>query len=367
MSINSPWSREAAIHISQSGHTVDVIAFRHDRENPYLEAIDVGSRDFQHLQNCVAAVHFLDSRLRSELRYFCSASTVKKLCRRFGADALLTIYGGGLGAMAFASGVRPYFVYLVGSDVLLSRGFRRRMTRTFVNSACRVFVNGNYLSEKARELAPDARIVPLYLGVDTNRFVPCSSKPEPVRVLCTRGFLPIYNNGYLIEALARMRETTHDFRFTFAAGGPLLESSRRLADQLLPSRMRKRVEFLGGVAHERLVEILRTSHVYVSTSVSDGTSLSLLEALSCGLFPVLSDIPQNREWIGVNGAKNGILVPFNQPDILAAALHAAIENDDLRNGVAEYNRTLVQTRGDIGKNMKTLASTLESAVLAEKH
>jgi glycosyltransferase involved in cell wall biosynthesis len=367
MSINSPWSREAAIHISQAGHTVDVVAFSHDRENSYFRGIDLNSPDFKRLQGNVAAVHFLDSRLRSELRYLSSASAVKKLCCRIGADALLTFYGGGLGVMALASGVRPYFVYLVGSDVLLSRGFRRRMTRMFVNSARCVFVNGNYLSEKAIELAPEARIVPLYLGVDTNRFVPCSPQSGPLRVLCTRGFLSVYNNDYLIEALARMPETTRDFLFTFAAGGPLLESSRRLADQLLPPRMRKRVEFLGGVAHERLVEILGSSHVYVSASVSDGTSLSLLEALSCGLFPVLSDIPQNREWIGVNGAKNGILVPFNQPDMLAAALHAAIENDDLRNGVAEYNRTLVQTRGDIGKNMKTLASTLESAVLAEKH
>ena len=48
---------------------------------------------------------------------------------------------------------------------------------------------------------------------------------------------------------------------------------------------------------------------YVSGSQSDGTSISLLEAMSAGLLCVTSDFPSNNEWInnGISGFtfKNG--------------------------------------------------------------
>jgi glycosyltransferase involved in cell wall biosynthesis len=177
----------------------------------------------------------------------------------------------------------------------------------------------------------------------------------------------VYNNEYLIRALAMMPDTVGDFTVTFVSSGPLLASSRQLADELLPCHVRSRVEFLGGVNDERMAEILRISHIYVSTSRSDGTSSSLLEALASGLFPVLSDIPQNREWINVsNGPKNGILVPLDEPDTLVRALHEAILGEQWRNEVAKYNRNLVLTRASSRTTMKDLAVTLESIVQKPK-
>ena len=48
---------------------------------------------------------------------------------------------------------------------------------------------------------------------------------------------------------------------------------------------------------------LNAADIYVSTSLSDGTSLSLLEAMACSLPVVVTDIPANKEWItdGHNG------------------------------------------------------------------
>ena len=50
--------------------------------------------------------------------------------------------------------------------------------------------------------------------------------------------------------------------------------------------------------------------MYVSIPNTDGTSISLLEAMAYGCLPVVSDLPANREWIenGVNGiVSNGNL------------------------------------------------------------
>jgi glycosyltransferase involved in cell wall biosynthesis len=368
MSVASPWAREVIARLAESDHEIHVIAFREDRDGGYLRTSDdFQSSGVQRLKDNAARVHFMDSNVRSQLRYLLSAPTLRRILGRCGADALLTLYGGGFAAMAFASGFRPYAVYAVGSDVLENRRLWRGMARIALRSANCIFVNGIYLTEKTRELVPSAHPILLYLGVDTERFSPSPRSAKPVRIVCTRGFWRVYNNEYLIRALAMMPDTVGDFTVTFVSSGPLLASSRQLADELLPCHVRSRVEFLGGVSDERMAEILRISHIYVSTSRSDGTSSSLLEALASGLFPVLSDIPQNREWINVRkGLRNGILVPLDEPDTLVRALHEAILDECWRNEVAKYNRSLVLTRASSRTTMKDLALTLESIVQKPK-
>jgi len=368
MSVASPWAREAAVRLSESGHEIHVITFRQDRNGEYLRISDDFQRSaLKRLRDNVAAVHFIDTRVRSQLRYLLSSPTLRRILSQCEPDALLTLYGGGFAAMAFASGFRPYAVYAVGSDVLESRRLWRSAARIALRSADCVFVNGIYLTQKTRELVPNASPISLYLGVDTNRFSPSPRAPKPVRIICTRGFLPLYNNEYLIRALALMPDEVPDFTVTFVSGGPSLANARRLANELLPSHVRSRVEFLGGVSEERMTQIVKSSHIYVSTSRSDGTSTSLLEALACGLFPILSDIPQNREWIKANdGVTNGILVPLEEPWRLLQALCNAILDEQWRSSVAGHNRSLVLTLADSRRNMTTLAATLDSLVQKTK-
>lgn len=361
MSLASPWSREAAWRLSELGHRIHVIDFARSTANTgYLSVCDnFQASSISSFREAVAGCHLIESPFSSGLRYFTSALRLRKILRGCGAEALLTLYGGGFATVAYVSGFRPYAVYVVGSDILLVRTIRRTITRAALTAASSVFANGAYLAEKARELAPEADVVPIYLGVDTARFSPGCPPAEPVRIVCTRGFLPVYNNEYLVRGLAEMPDILADFAIAFTSAGPLLDTVRTLADELLPTRIRRNVEFLGGVNSECLVESLKRAHIYVSLSRSDGTSTSLLEALACGLFPVVSDIPQNREWIDPE-AGNGILVPLDQPRELAASLILAISDPGRRMRAAEYNRRLVIERANSPRNMATLAAKLES-------
>jgi glycosyltransferase involved in cell wall biosynthesis len=369
MFVSSPWAREAAAQLSKAGHEIHVIGFRQDRGGIYLPTVDgLQSSYLRRLEDSVAAVHFLDFPGRSGLRYLLLAPALRRILHRCGAEALLSLYAGGFATMAYVSGFRPYAVYVVGSDVLRTTSMKLRLARMSLKSADCILANGVYLAEKASEIIPGTRPIPLYLGVDTSRFSPSPHRARPVRIVCTRGFLPVYNNEYLIRALAAMPESQIDFTMTFVSGGPLLADVRRTADRLLSPKMRNRLEFLGGVDDEHLSEIVRNSDIYVSVSRSDGTSSSLLEALASGLFPVLSNIPQNQEWINTgNELKNGILVPLEQPAALAQALHAAIVDATWRSQVAEYNRNLVLTRADTAQNMATLAAMLETMAQKSKN
>ncbi len=58
-----------------------------------------------------------------------------------------------------------------------------------------------------------------------------------------------------------------------------------------------RVQFAGNVPEDEMVTHFQASDVYISASHSDGSSVSLLQAMACGLPVIVSDIPGNREWV----------------------------------------------------------------------
>lgn len=361
MCLGSPWSRSIALHLASRGHRVDVVDYQ-PAPAGYLSRDDVfQADDIAFLRRSVAGVHPLRSWNGSAVRLASLAWDLRRMCHSIRPDLLLTLYAGTPGLIAALSGVRPYAVYCVGSDVLLATGLKRMVTRAVLARAGAVFANGRFLAGEARRLAPGVGVEPIYLGVDTDRLKPAPRREGPVRLVVTRGFAPLYNNQYVVEALSLLPTDTPDFRLTFTSAGPTLDGVRTSADRSLPPRIRARIEFLGGTSSERFLSVLRGSDVYVSVSRSDGTSISLLEALACSLFPVLSDIPPNREWIEP-GSDSGLLVPLDRPADLARALREAITDAPRRERAAAQNRKRVVGLANSGETARALEAALENVI-----
>jgi glycosyltransferase involved in cell wall biosynthesis len=97
---------------------------------------------------------------------------------------------------------------------------------------------------------------------------------------------------------------------------PLLrEVQARIAQDPL---LRERVHLLGRVPHERIQHLMRAADLFVLGSHREGSGFSLIEALACGLPPVVTDIPSFRSLTGA--AAVGALWPCGDPRALCAAL-----------------------------------------------
>ena len=64
--------------------------------------------------------------------------------------------------------------------------------------------------------------------------------------------------------------------------------------------------------------------------------------MGSGVFPVVTDIPANREWI-TNG-QNGFLVPFDEEGYLANRIIDAIRNQALREKSRIKNLSIVEEK-----------------------
>jgi glycosyltransferase involved in cell wall biosynthesis len=97
---------------------------------------------------------------------------------------------------------------------------------------------------------------------------------------------------------------------------PLLRAveERIAADPLL----RGRVHLLGRVPHEKIEQLMRAADVFVLGSHHEGSGFSLIEALACGLPPLVTDIPSFRSLTGAGAV--GMLWPCDDGRALGAAL-----------------------------------------------
>ena len=150
---------------------------------------------------------------------------------------------------------------------------------------------------------------------------------------------PVYNVESVVDAFAEALTTLPGARLTVAGGGSLRAAIQRRS---MASTGAGATAFVGPVTHEQIPALLREHHLYISTARSDTTSVSLLEAMACGLFPVVTDIPANREWI--DDGDNGLLFPAGDAGALSRALVSAWNDPDLRRTGAARNLEIIRTR-----------------------
>lgn len=125
----------------------------------------------------------------------------------------------------------------------------------------------------------------------------------------------------VLDGIALAAERLPGLQLWCAFGtAPLLGAvQRRIAAD---PRLAGRVHLLGKVAHARVESLMRASDLFVSGSLAESCSYAALEAMACGVMPVVTDIPSHRALTGDIGA----LWPRGDAHALAEALvRAAVD------------------------------------------
>jgi len=122
--------------------------------------------------------------------------------------------------------------------------------------------------------------------------------------------------------------------------------------------LRPRVVLLGARPHDELERLFRAADFYIQSSRREGSGFSLLEAMSCGTPPIVTDIPPSRQIVGDAGS----LTPVGDAQRLSEALVAYANRDQtaLRSAVrARFERSL--TFDAIGQQLRGVYETLLDA------
>jgi len=130
--------------------------------------------------------------------------------------------------------------------------------------------------------------------------------------------------GILLEAYAQLRRRRSDIRLVAVGEGPQREGYERQVDSFgIPD-----VLFCGRISNEMLPRYYTSADIFCSPATGgESFGIVLLEAMASGVPVLASAIPGFTTVI--DGGKDGLLVPPNQPRVLAQAIDTLINDDEL--------------------------------------
>ncbi|MFC1991138.1 glycosyltransferase [Chloroflexota bacterium] len=213
---------------------------------------------------------------------------------------------------------------------------------------------------------PVDRIIRLPWGVDLTQFHPAPSRlnlrddlgwNDNKIIISTRSFEPIYGINIFLRAAVSVIEKAPEARFLMLGDGSLRPEVEKF---IIEQNMGQIIHLTGRVRHDLLPDYFNEAYLYVSSSYSDGTSVSLLEAMACELPVVVTDLAANREWISQN--INGWLVPVGDTQTLSSAMFEALEHMDKVRTMAKANLAVAREKADWNNNFTILLKAYERAI-----
>lgn len=182
-------------------------------------------------------------------------------------------------------------------------------------------------------------------GVRSDIFYPPKTKQIQPRVINPRGIRAYVRNDVFFSAIPIVLRQMPDVLFEC----PAMKDEPEAEGWVQKLGIEKSVNLLPKLAPNELADLYGSAQVMVSPSVHDGTPNSLLEAMACGVFPVLGDLESIREWIA--DGENGLLIDPSDPDALANAIITGLKNSALRESATKQNIQLISARANYKKNM----------------
>ncbi len=265
--------------------------------------------------------------------------------------------------LAYASGFQPTVMSTWGSDLTL--GPRKYpyyipLMKKTLKSATIVQPASEVSAKIIQNLYPvdESKMFISSWGADTEFFRPDLDPsrlkqelgiPEGLVILSFRALKPFYRIDLIIKAFKIISEKYADVSLVIGIGGESQNDLEHLCEKL---GIRDRVFFTGYITGERMAQLFALADMYIQCPLSDGVSISGLQALASGL-PVIANNVGETQAIVENEVNGFLLDDSDNPQSYAGALNCLVENEELRKYMARESRNLCELKHDRKKILNT--------------
>jgi len=240
-------------------------------------------------------------------------------------------------ARSMCGGCLNFVTTLHGTDITVVGSDRSylRPTRFAIEQSDAVTAVSRYLADETHLMfGVKQQVDVVHNFVDTERFQPTGHKPWHQRddeeriIVHASNFRPVKRVADVVRAFAAIQQEM-PARLLLLGDGPDREHALAVAADL---GCKQQVEHVG--MRDDLEKILPTADLFLSASETESFGLSMLEAMSCGVPCVSTDVGGVAEVIG----STGDLVELAQPEQMAKAAIAILTNADRHARLAEAAR-----------------------------
>jgi len=287
--------------------------------------------------------------LRNPIQFWRNVRALKLIIEAFEPDIIHVHQANSFGFMTALANQKkkiPLVLTTWGSDVLLlpNKSFLHRwMVKYVLKKADQITADAQFMASAIHQLVGPKTVLIANFGVDID-----TSNNAIVRkkiIYSNRMHAPLYQIEKIIQESADFLKSNADWSITIAGNGKNTIELEKLAAKNLPSDS---YEFVGFLNNEQNKANYQSATIYVSIPTSDGTSISLLEAMAYGCIPIVSNLPANKEW--VDSDVNGIIYNGNLSESIRQSLRLSIPQ------VQKLNLEHIEKRATKEVNKKAFVS-----------
>ena len=296
--------------------------------------------------------------------YFFNVSELKAWIQKYKIDVLNAHYATGYGSLGGLCGFHPYVLSVWGADVYdfpYISPFHKLLLKHNLKKADILMSTSNCMAKQTEKFIKNKQIVVTPFGVNIDEFSVCNKAPsDTVNIGFIKGVSEKYGIEYLVRAFKIVKDTCNDkkVKLLVYGDGNQLEEMINLSKELGISDDTK---FFGHITHDKVADALKQIDIFCVPSTLDSESfgVSAIEAMSCGIPCITSDVEGLSE-VMINN-KTGFIIKRKNSEELANNIIKLINNPELRKKLGEGGRERVVKMYNWKDNVKIIESTLRKS------
>lgn len=232
---------------------------------------------------------------------------------------------------------KPYLLSLHGGNLpSFSKRWPSRVKRLLAGAFV-VTVPSQYLLEQMSSYRGDLLLLPNPLNVDNYQYrIRRNIQPK---LLWLRAFHEIYNPSLAPKVVQLLAAAFPEIHLTMV--GPDKDGSMKVTKRMaFDLNIGNRLTFPGGVPKAEVPKWLEEGDIFLNTANFDNTPISILEAMSCGLCIVSTNVGGIPYLL--RDEHNALLVPPDDPEAMARAVRRILENQSLAEKISRNARETVE-------------------------
>jgi glycosyltransferase involved in cell wall biosynthesis len=233
--------------------------------------------------------------------------------------------------------------------------FRKVLSHIIANSEDvrnKVFKNNKNITDRNK-------VSIIYNGVNLQKW---SNQTKQNKKMYKKDVLVLGNAGrlveqkcqkYLIDIALKLKAQNIPFILYIAGSGPLEKNLKQACRQ---HSLEKEIVFLDFV--DDVSQLFNTIEIYLTTSLHEGSSHVVLEAMASGIPVIAFDISSMPEI--VSDGYTGYLVPFEDTDSFSERVKHLKNNPELLKEMGRNAQNVVADKFEFSKNMNKVLELIEA-------
>ena len=287
---------------------------------------------------------------------------LKYLIKSFSPQILHAHYASSYGLLAYFLRFKPFVLSVWGSDLYYfpkQNIVNKYIIQKVINSADHICSTSNAMKEIIIKdfNRSDCSLVPF--GIDVNKFYPKNINSNNFTVGTIKSIESHNGIDCLISAADIIINKLKflDINFIVVGKGNLLQNMKLKVKKL---KLEKNIKFFGHVPHNKTINYFQKLSIFIAVSTRESFGVSILEAGSCEVPAITSDVGGLPE-VNID-KKTGFVIGPKDPEILAQKIIYLYKNEVLRKKMGKNARERIITQFNWTKNVRQMLKIYKKVI-----